>query len=190
MACWMEDAIGQPMDISVEKNIEDRIKKTIDRFGTIDILFNAAGYAKKIPFLDETMEEFERNLTINLKAVFSLSQKVLRIMIKKQSGYIINVSSTVVLGVPDFLTSYGASKCGLTGISQAMYEFAKKFNVKVSSIYPDYTDTKMLRDIDPPVDSSMWLKPDDIAYCVLFLLKSSDRMVIKDLIPRAFLADR
>ena len=51
--------------------------------------------------------------------------------------------------------------------------------MKVSVIYPGMTDTKMLRDINLPVDPVLWMLPEDITGCILFLLKQSDRIVIK-----------
>lgn len=181
--------LGLPYDLSVEENIRELVDKTVDRFGTVDILINSAGYCKRVPFLEETMEEFDKNLDINLKTVFSLSQKVLKIMAEKESGYIININSTVAFGVPGFHASYGASKCGLTGLSQAMYDTAKKYKVKVSNIFPGYTDTKMLRDLNADVDPALWLLPEDIAYCVMFLLKASERLLVQDIVPRAFLVE-
>lgn len=181
--------LGLPYDLTIEGNIRELVEKTVERFGTVDILINSAGYAKRVPFFEETIEEFNKNLDINLKTVFSLSQKVLKIMTEKESGYIININSTVALGVPGFHTSYGASKCGLTGLSQAMYDTAKKYKVKVSNIYPGYTDTKMLRDLNTSVDPSLWLLPEDITYCILFLLKASERLIVQDIVPRAFLVE-
>ena len=71
----------------------------------------------------------------------------------------------------------------MAGLTQAMYEIGKDFGVKVSAIYPGMTDTEMLRGFNPPVDTEKWMKPEDISDCVIFLLKQSDRMVIKILFP-------
>ncbi|MCL6087229.1 MAG: hypothetical protein M1475_02345, partial [Actinobacteria bacterium] len=65
------------------------------------------------------------------------------------------------------------------------YETGKGYGVKVSTIYPGMTDTQMLRDFNPPVDPKNWMLPEDIANCVLFLLKQSERVVVKDIIPWA-----
>lgn len=171
------------MDLAVDGNLELLVNKTVGHFGTVDILVNNAGIILPKPFLEVTLDEWDRTMNINLRSAFILCQKVLSIMKEKRSGHIINISSTVALGVPPQLASYGASKCGMVGLSQALYETAKEFGVKVSTVYPGITDTKMVRDIDPPTKPEQWMLPEDIACCVLFLLKTSDRMIVKDLVP-------
>ena len=176
-------ALGLQLDLALEDNLQMLADRTIDRFGTVDILINNAGIIIPKPFIEVTVDELDKTMDINLRSVFILSQKVLRIMMEKRSGYIINISSTVALGVPPQLATYGVSKCGIVGLSQALYEAAKDFDIKVSTVYPGITDTKMVRDVDPPTNPDQWMLPEDISYCILFLLKSSSRMVIKDVVP-------
>lgn len=159
-------------------------------FGTIDILVNNAAVLHNTPFLDVTEEEWDRVMAINLKAPFLLSQEALRVMRERRSGHIINISSTAALQVPVHLTTYGTSKKALMGLSEALYETAKEYGVKVSVVYPGMTDTEMLRELNPPVPPDRWMKPEDIADCVLFLLEQSDRAVVRDLVPWAARYDK
>ena len=178
-------AIAMVLDLSVAGNIDVLVNTVYDRFGRIDILINNASVLFKTSFLDVTEEEWDTTMSINAKAVFLLSQRVLRIMIGARAGYIVNVSSTVALGTPAYHASYGASKHAVVGISQALYETAKEYGIKVSAIYPGLTDTEMLLEVNPPVPREYWMQPDDVAGCVLFLLKQSDRVIIRDLVPWA-----
>jgi short-subunit dehydrogenase len=111
-------------------------------------------------------------------------------MREKRSGYIINISSTAAIQVPGTLTTYGTSKKALVGLSEALYEAAKEYGVKVSIIYPGMTDTEMLRGFNPPVPPDRWMKTDDLVGCVLFLLEQSERVVIRDLVPWAARHDK
>ena len=86
--------------------------------------------------------------------------------------------------------AYGTSKAAVIGISQALYKEAKEYGVKVSTVYPGMTDTEMLRSLKVPVSPEKWMLPEDISNCVLFLLKQSKRVVIKDIIPWAFRHDK
>ena len=61
----------------------------------------------------------------------------------------------------------------------------KKTGVKVSVIYPGMTDTEMLRDFNPPVSPDKWMLPSDISGCILFLLKQSERVIVKEIVPGA-----
>lgn len=172
------------LDLSEKESIDKLIDHTLEKFGDIDILINNAGIAVVKPFHETSLEEWEQHINLNLTTVFLLCQKAFEQMKKNRKGYIINVSSSVAFGVPKLLSAYGASKTGLIGLTQALYETAKEYNIKVSCVYPGITDTKMVRDINPEHSTPQeWMKPEDIAYCILFLLKSSGRMIIKDLVP-------
>jgi 3-oxoacyl-[acyl-carrier protein] reductase len=178
-------ALALPVDLSIDGSIADIIDKAVGSFGSIDILINNAAVLFAADILDVSEEEWEKTMDINLKAAFFLSQKAMKIMIGQKSGYIINISSTAALEVPPGIATYGISKLAMTGLTQAMYEAGKEHGIKVSAIYPGMTDTEMLRGFNPPVDPDKWMKPEDISDCIVFLLKQSNRMVIKDIIPWA-----
>ncbi len=184
------EVVEAPLDLSVEANVTALVEQALAKFGVIDILINNAGVIFVEPFLEATIERWDQTMNLNLRGVFLLSQQVLRQMAARRSGYIINISSTVALGVPPQVASYGASKCGMVGLSQALYEEAKQHSVKVSTIYPGITDTRMVRDLDLPTTPDQWMLPEDISYCVMFLLKQSDRMIVKDLVPWSTSYDR
>jgi 3-oxoacyl-[acyl-carrier protein] reductase len=169
-------------DVSKNKDVERIIEQTLKMYDSLDILINNAGVHFVSPFLEATEEEWDVNMSVNLKAVFLLSQAAMKVMKENKRGYIINISSTAALEVPARASAYGISKLGVKGLTQALYETGKEYGVKVSVIYPGMTDTKMLRDVNLPVDPSCWMLPEDIAGCIIFLLKQSDRIVIKELI--------
>lgn len=186
-------ATGLALDLADETNIEPLISRTVAAIGPIDFLINNAAVLYPANFLDVTLEDWDRTMAINLRSVFLLSQRVLRLMTERRTGYIVNISSTVAHGVKPEVAAYGASKCGLVGLSQALYAAGKEFGVRVSTIYPGVTDTPMIRDLNG--DNSVgspddWMQPEDIAYCVLFLLKQSPRMVVKEITPWSVGYDR
>jgi 3-oxoacyl-[acyl-carrier protein] reductase len=172
-------------DIRVINNIKYVIEIVIRKFGKVDILINNAGVIIKDGIFGVTEKDWDLTMDTNLKAQFFLSQCALKEMKKNKEGHIINISSTVALGAKPEVTSYSVSKYAIVGLSEALYQEAKKYLVKVSTIYPGVTDTEMLRSQDMPCDSDQWMLPEDIAECVVFLLKTSSRMVVKDIVPWA-----
>lgn len=178
-------AIGFAKDLSDPSNVSGLVNKTIDEFGRIDILINCAAIIIQKWFTDETVEEFDRTMAINLRAMFILGQTVLNKMIKQEDGYIINISSTAAIVVPPTISSYGISKKGVLGLTEAMYEAGKKHNVKVSTILPGVTNTEMVRGLFPNDSPDQWMLPEDISYCVRFLLNQSKRMIVKEIVPWA-----
>jgi 3-oxoacyl-[acyl-carrier protein] reductase len=179
------EALVVVADISKKKDIEQLIETTLKHYNALDILINNAGVHIASPFLEATEEEWDTNININLKGMFFLSQAALRVMKERRQGYIINISSTAALEVPARATAYGISKLGVKGLTNALWEAGKEYGIKATVIYPGMTDTKMLREINLPVDPSCWMLPEDIAGCILFLLKQSDRIIIKELVPWA-----
>ena len=177
--------IGIAKDLSDPSNISFLVNKTIDEFNKIDILINNAAIIKPKWFTEETIEGFDRTIAINLRSMFILGQIVLNKMIEQNEGYIINISSTAAIVVPPTVTSYGISKKGVLGLTEAMYEAGKKYNVKVSTILPGVTNTEMVRNLFPNDSPDQWMLPEDISYCVKFLLNQSKRMIVKEIVPWA-----
>jgi NAD(P)-dependent dehydrogenase (short-subunit alcohol dehydrogenase family) len=178
-------AVAVVVDLAKQGAHRSVIDEAVAAFGTIDILVNNAAVLHTTPFLEVTEEEWDAVMSLNVKVPFLLSQAALRIMKAKRSGYIVNISSTAALQVPRHLTTYGTSKKALIGLSEALYETAKECGVKVSVIYPGMTDTEMLRSVGVAVPEELWMKTEDIAGCILFLLEQSDRVVVRDLVPWA-----
>ncbi len=174
--------------VPVDLRSMDGIKKLLDaaekEFGSLDILINNAGVIYSDGISGVTEAQWNETLDVNLKAQFFLAQGALeRMKVNAEGGYIINMSSTVALGAKPGVTSYSVSKYGVMGMSEALYQEAKLHGVKVSTIYPGVTDTEMLRGQDMPCSPEQWMLPEDIADCALFLLKTSSRMVIRDIVP-------
>ena len=177
-------------DLSELKNIDELVDKTIDKYGTIDILINNAAILYQAGIFETDENIWDDTMDINLKALFFLSKKTLAIMKEKKTGYIINISSTAAFEVPSGIMAYGVSKAGVVGVSQALYKEAKEHGVKVSVIYPGMTDTEMIRAAKIPVPPEKWMQPEDISNCVIFLLEQSERVMIRELTPWAFKHDQ
>jgi NAD(P)-dependent dehydrogenase (short-subunit alcohol dehydrogenase family) len=178
------------VDLRNMDDIQKIVSYSLEKLGSIDILVNNAGVCLPdgVENLDE--ETWDTVMDTNLKGLFFLSQAVLAHMKERRSGYIVNINSTVALGAKPDVTAYCTSKYGVEGVSTAMYEYAKEYGIRVSSVYPGVTDTEMLRSLDMPTTPDEWMLPDDIADCVLFLVKSSPRMVVKDIVPWAVKYDK
>jgi NAD(P)-dependent dehydrogenase (short-subunit alcohol dehydrogenase family) len=177
-------------DLSDPAAAASLVNTVIKRHKRIDILVNNAGLLYRNDILEVTEEEFDTTMTVNVKSMLFLCQHVLKDMMKRKSGHIVNVSSTVALGVPPHLATYGISKHAVVGLTQALYETAKLHGVKVNCVYPGITDTKMVRDLNPGNDGAEWMQPEDIADIVVFLLKQSRRAIVRDIVPWSTRHDR
>ena len=179
-----------PFDISSTASIDSMIDSAVSELGSIDALINCSGIYPQDGIDNITPELWDSVMTVNLRNTFFLSRQVLSLMKRQRSGYIIFINSTVALGAKPSVTAYSVSKYGLSGAAAAMYEDARQYHVRVSSIYPGVTDTDTLRRDGMPCAPEQCMLPEDIAQCAEFLLSTSPRMIIKDIIPWACAYDK
>lgn len=176
-------ALGITLDLSREANCNALIERAQEAFGTVDILINNAATHHIQSFLNTTTDVWDETMDINLRAPFLLCRKALNAMKEKHAGYIINVSSAVAYGPANRVMAYSVSKYALRALSDTLYQEALPYNVKVSTVYPGIVATQMVEGADLPGSPEQWMQPEDIACCVLFLLKQSDRMLVRDIYP-------
>src|SRR5579872_3186532 len=105
-------------DLSDLPSIPALVERITGRYGQIDILVNNAGTHLKKEFQDVTDQEFDDVLVINLRSVFALSREVVKGMLPRRSGNIINISSMAArYGLPEVI-AYTASKAGIEGMTR------------------------------------------------------------------------
>ena len=139
------DAIAIPVDISKLSSIDNLVKKTLDKFGKIDILVNNAGIVQRKPALDFTEAEYDRIMDTNLKGTFFCCLAVGREMVKRKTGKIINVSSTVSYVAQADRSVYAASKAGISHLTRALALEWAPYHVNVNAIGPGATHTDINR---------------------------------------------
>jgi NAD(P)-dependent dehydrogenase (short-subunit alcohol dehydrogenase family) len=143
-----EDALGdniwvEQADLNSLAGIPALVKRIIDKFGQIDILVNNAGINMKKELMQVTDEEFQSVITTNLCSVFALSREVVRFMLLKGSGSIINISSMAAqYGLP-YVIAYSASKTAIDGLTRAMAVELSPKGIRVNAIAPGFFITPM-----------------------------------------------
>ena len=165
-------------DISVHEELEDFINKCSTELGDkIDILINNAGITKDNLTIRMEKTEWDRVIDINLTSTFLLSKYVIKKMLKKKYGKIINITSVVGHTGNLGQVNYSASKGGVSSMSKSLsLEYAKK-NITVNCIAPGFIDTAMTEKINEDYKNQLKLKipldrfgtPQDIANCTAFL---------------------
>ncbi len=142
-------ALALKSDITKKKEVEDMVKKTVEKWRKIDLLVNNAGICQFKPFLDLTEEEWDRTININLKGYFLCAQAAAKEMAKKKSGVIVNIASVAMgqqgIGFPN-IAHYCASKGGIVGMTEAMAVELAPLNIRVNAVSPGMIDTPM---VDP-----------------------------------------
>ena len=177
------EAIFIKHNVSNEQDWVHVVESTLNAFGRIDILFNNAGIFYIKPLIENTLEEWNQLIDINVTGTFLGMKHVIPIMMKNGGGSIVNASSNAGLFGASGLTSYGTSKGAVRIMTKdAAMEYAE-YNIRINSIHPGYIKTQMIEyaaqvaNKTPEAQGDLVPlkrlgKPLDVAYMALFL--SSD----------------
>ena len=158
-------------DLTRDEDIERLAAEGQRAYGSVDILINNAGWGKRAPVVRTKQEDLDQTLRVNLRAPILLTKYLVPAMIKKGDGAVINIASVSGKTGEANGAAYSASKFGLIGFTQSLYEEVREHGIKVAVILPGFVDTPMI----PPVkhlDRSKMIRPEDIADAVMFVLKS------------------
>jgi 3-oxoacyl-[acyl-carrier protein] reductase len=157
-----------PTDVTDQAQIEHLVAEAIAAFGTIDILVNNAGVLILKPVIETSVEDWDRTLDTNLKAVFLAAKAVLPHMIACHSGQIITVASIAGKRSGRLHGAYSAAKFGVLGFTEALASEVKAHGIRVNAINPGMVDTDLFGD-QFREDRSKWSQPEDIADAVLLV---------------------
>lgn len=130
-------------DVSRKSDAENLVTATLNEFGRIDILVNAAGVVRDVKFIDIEEEEWDRVLDINTKSVYLVTRPVVPHMIAARSGKIINLSSRSGKEGQAGLAHYAASKFAVIGLTQALAKELAEYDINVNAVCPGILRTAM-----------------------------------------------
>ena len=141
-----EKVIAIKCNVADSDMVKAAVDKTLETFGRIDVLINNAGVTRDRIFHKMTDEEWHTVIDINLNGVFNTCKFVVPLMREQESGAIVNLSSTSLMGNPG-QANYAATKAALQGFTRTMAKELGRKNVRMNCIAPAYIDTEMMRAI-------------------------------------------
>jgi len=140
---WGVQVMSQKADVTSQVQVEELVKKTIDKFGRIDILVNNAGITRDALLIRMTENEWDAVLSVNLKGAFLCTKAVSRVMIKQRSGKIINMASIIGLIGNVGQANYAASKGGMIAFTKSVARELASRGINVNAIAPGFIKTDM-----------------------------------------------
>jgi 3-oxoacyl-[acyl-carrier protein] reductase len=138
---------GMVLDVGNAESIANCMKQLKDAYGAPDILVNNAGITRDNLLMKMSDEQWDEIINTNLSSVFRMSKAVVRAMMKKRSGRIINISSVVGSTGNPGQTNYAAAKAGLVGFSKSLAREIGSRNITVNTVAPGFIDTDMTREL-------------------------------------------
>ena len=182
---WIQ-AFGYRFDVTNEEEVQKAIARIENEVGPIDILVNNAGIIKRTPLVDMEVADFEQVIKVDLVSPFIVSKAVVKGMIQRKAGKIINICSMMSELGRNTVGAYAAAKGGLKMLTQNMCVEWAPHNIQVNGIGPGYfatEQTKPIRVDGHPFNefivnrtpAGLWGNPDELQGAAVFLsAKASD----------------
>jgi NAD(P)-dependent dehydrogenase (short-subunit alcohol dehydrogenase family) len=176
-----EDHHAISCDVSSEEDVSAAVAGVVERFGRLDVVVNNAGIGNPhLPTLEQSVESFDRILSIHLTGTFAVSREAAKVMIPAREGAIVNISSIAGLtGLPR-RNAYGAAKAGIAAMTRSMACEWAGWGIRVNAVAPGFVATELVKKLEtdgsidlPRLESRIPMgrlaKPEEIAEAIFFL---------------------
>ncbi len=180
-------AIFVQTDVTIKDHTEQMVEKTVETYGKLDILFNNAGIAMRLPVAELSEEDWHRCLDVNLTGVFLCAKAAIPAMQKNGGGSIINMSSIYGIVGADVRAAYVASKGAVTNLTRGMALDYAQDNIRVNCICPGFVETPLVAGVVKNPEEYQKLankhpmrrlgQPEEIAYGALYLASDESAFV-------------
>jgi 3-oxoacyl-[acyl-carrier protein] reductase len=173
--------IGMVLNVADPDSVKTCLKTIVEDYASPDILVNNAGVTRDGLLMVMKDEQWDDIINTNMTSIFRMSKAVVRPMMKKRSGRIINISSVVGSTGNPGQTNYAAAKAGLVGFSKSLAREIGSRNITVNTVSPGFIDTDMTKELsDNQIKTLTGQIPlgrlgsaEDIAAAVVFLASPS-----------------
>ena len=137
-------ATSAPGDVSDPEDVGRMVERAREAFGPIEVLVNNAGYGQQKPFVELTVEDFDRMIGVHLRGTFLCTSAVLPGMLAAGRGVIVNVASQLgqIGGVE--LSHYSAAKAGIIGLTKSLAREVSSQGVRVNAVAPGPINTELV----------------------------------------------
>ena len=165
-------------DVSNSNDAKEMIRKSVEKFGKIDVLVNNAGIMRNAPIEQLSEDDWDAVMNVNLKGVFLCSKYVGQQMIEQKSGVIVNIASIAGLNPQIHTGAYSVSKAGVISLTELLAMEWAAYNIRVNAVCPGPTKTTLFESYwsgerrearKKAIPIGRFGEPEDIAKAALFL---------------------
>ena len=175
------DACFIHTDVSIPEQVTAMVRRTVEIYGTVDIVINNAGFGIWKSPLELTADEWDSVVDTNLRGAFLCAREAARFMKEQGGGSVINIASTRAFMSEAGSEAYAASKGGLVALTHALAASLAQYRIRVNCISPGWIETgdyTALREDDHSQHFSGRVgKPEDIARACLFLTGEGNEFI-------------
>ncbi|PTY37442.1 short chain dehydrogenase [Saccharospirillum sp. MSK14-1] len=182
-------------DVSRAADVKRYVDTTVEHFGRIDLFFNNAGISGPgTPFVDNSIEQIDEVLNINLRGALYGLKYVLEVMLKQGAGTIVNMASSAGLVGIEGVGTYSATKHGMAGITKTIAVENAKQGIRINAVAPGATETPLIKayrqahpDIvarnEAAIPQQRFGSPEEVAELVAFLFSDAAPHINGTVIP-------
>ena len=171
------EARGYIADVTKKEEIKTVVQDIINTWGQIDILVNNAGITRDALLVRMKDEDWKAVLEVGVKGVYYCTKEVLRYMMKKRYGRIINISSVVGVMGNAGQTNYSTAKAAILGFTKSLAREVASLGITVNAVAPGFINTEMTKKLPEEVREvwlqqvplRRWGEPEEVAQVVAFL---------------------
>jgi NAD(P)-dependent dehydrogenase (short-subunit alcohol dehydrogenase family) len=175
---------GSSVDLTEPSQVDRFIQDTVAREGRLDFLVCLAGGFAAGKSFESDERTWDRMLDLNLRSVFLLLQPVIPIMIARNFGRIITVSSGAILrGGGAGVAAYAVTKGAVKQLTEILARELEGYDIRAHCVMPGTMDTESNRQAMPKADPAGWVKTEDVAGVIHFLLGDQARAVRSAVVP-------
>lgn len=165
------------VDVTNYLSCQHMAERIAQKWGTVDILINAAGTRQDVTFRKMTPEQWRVVMQTDLDSLYNVTKHCIEGMVKKQYGRIINISSVNAQKGQFGQTNYAAAKAGIYGFTKSLALEVAKYNMTVNAISPGFVDSSMVRSMPESIQErtiasipvGRLATPEEIAWAAAFL---------------------
>jgi 3-oxoacyl-[acyl-carrier protein] reductase len=171
--------VGTAADVTEPSQVEHFFAEVDRQFGGLDILVNNAGEGVFRKVGEMTVDDWRRNIDLNLNGAFYCAHAAISRFAKRDGGFVINISSLAAKNAFSGGAGYNASKFGLNGFTEALMLDHRYDNVRVCSVMPGSVATEFSGDASKRAADTGWkVAPQDVAEVVSMVLRMPARTMV------------
>ena len=175
---------GSPVDLRSSDDVDRFVAGVVERRGRLDFLICVAGGFAAGKSFESDDRAWEHMLDLNLKSVVRMLRAVVPVMIRQNFGRIVTISSGAILkGGGAGIAAYAVSKGAVTHLTEILASELEKYDIRAHCVMPGTMDTEANRKAMPKADFSKWVKTEDVARVIHFLLSDQSRAVRSVAVP-------
>ena len=175
---------GGPVDLADASQVDNFIQDTVSRAGRVDFLVLLAGGFAAGKSFESDEQAWDRMIDMNLRSVFLLLRPVVPVMIRQNFGRIITVSSGAILdGGGSGMAAYAVSKGAVKQLTEILAKELAGYDVRAHCVMPGTMDTESNRKAMPKANPAGWVKTEDVARVIHFLMGDQSRAVRSAVVP-------